>query len=106
MAEQSAANMQRADQTATRALAGRHFQQQRSVWTDLQHRSQRVVRVEPFSKAYFAILAQLPELESYWKELDSVLVAGKRVSVQVEKGGSSQLSSAELTQLVAEFRGN
>ena len=106
LADQSAANMQRADQTATRALAGRHFQQNRSVWTDMQHKSQRVVRVEPFSKAYFEILAKLPELESYWKELDSVLVAGKRVSVQVEKGGSSQLSSAELTQLVAEFRGN
>ena len=106
MAEQSAANMQRADQTSTRAVAGRHFQQNRSVWTDLQHRSQRVVRIEPFSSAYFAILAKLPELESYWKEMDAVLVAGKRVSVQVEKGGSSQLSNAELTRLVAEFRGN
>src|SRR5687768_1811871 len=104
---QSAANGGRANQAATQTIAGRHFQQSGAVWTDLQHaKTQRVVSIEPFSKAYFAVLARLPELENYWKQLDEVLVAGKRVSVQISKGGASTMSTAELTQLVTEFRSN
>src|SRR5688500_12752703 len=90
---------------ATQIVAGRHFQQSGAVWTDLQHaKTQRGVKIEPLSKAYFAVLARLPELENYWKQLDEVLDAGKRVSVQISKGGASTMSTAELTQLVTEFR--
>ena len=64
-----------------------------------------MVVLEPFSAAYFAVLRRLPELEPYWKELGEVLVAGKRVSVQVSSGGASRLTDAELTRLVADFRG-
>jgi Ca-activated chloride channel homolog len=95
------------DDASSRVIAGRHFRLENAVWTDAAHvKTQRVLNLEPFSPAYFAVLKQLPELEAYWKELDAVLVAGKRVSVQVSKGGVSTLASAELNRLVAEFRSN
>jgi hypothetical protein len=88
-----------------RQTAGRQFRQQGRIWQDDAHRaSQRVQTVEPFSQAYFAVLRRLPELESYWKEFDQVLVSGKRVSIQVSTGGAQRLTDAELTQLVADFR--
>ncbi len=88
-----------------RQTAGRQFVRQGAVWQDQVHsKTQRVQAIEQYSPAYFAVLRRLPELELYWKEYDQVLVAGKRVSIQVSKGGAQQLSDAELMRLVTEFR--
>lgn len=88
-----------------RTVGGRHFRSEQNVWKDVAHTSaQRVVKVEPFSAAYFALLQRLPELEPYWKQLTEVLVAGQRVSVQVSSGGVQQLTPAELNRIVTEFR--
>jgi hypothetical protein len=92
-------------EAGARQTAGRQFVQEGAVWRDQVHsKTQRVQAIEQYSAAYFAVLRRLPELELYWKEYDQVLVAGKRVSIQVSKGGAQQLSDAELTRLVAEFR--
>ncbi len=92
-------------ENSARQTAGRQFVQKGTLWMDQVHgKSQRVQNVEPYSAAYFALLRRLPELERYWKEYDEVLVAGKRVSIQVSKGGAQQFSEPELMRLVAEFR--
>jgi Ca-activated chloride channel family protein len=91
--------------SSVRQHAGRQFRQQGALWADDAHKkTQRVQAIEAFSPAYFAILQKLPELEPYWKEFDQVLVAGKRVSIQVSKGGAQRLSAADLNRLVSEFR--
>ncbi|HSL70653.1 MAG TPA: VIT domain-containing protein [Longimicrobiales bacterium] len=90
----------------SRIVAGRHFTQDGRTWKEARQVDQRVVVLEPFSAAYFAVLRRLPELEPYWQELGEVLVAGKRVSVQVSSGGVSRLTDAELARLVADFRGH
>ena len=89
----------------TRVLAGRTFTQRDSVWYDARHAAQRVVAIEPYSEAYFALLRTLPELGLVLRELDAVVVAGEKVSVRVAAGGARTLSAAELRRLTAEFRG-
>ncbi len=90
---------------ATRHVAGRLFVLKDGVWTDLWHAdSLRVVRIEPFSDAYFALLDRLPELKPYWSELDRVLVSGKRVSISLDAVGTATLGAAELDRLARDFR--
>jgi Ca-activated chloride channel family protein len=90
----------------TRHVAGRLFAEREGVWTDLLHAdSLRVVTIEPFSRAYFALLASAPELRTWLSEFDRVLVAGRRASIRVAPGGTRELSSSQLDQLVREFRG-
>jgi Ca-activated chloride channel family protein len=96
----------RAQGPTTRAVAGRVFIMKDGLWTDLWHAdSLRVVRVEPFSDAYFALLDRLPELKPYWSEMDRVLVSGKQVSIALDPQGDTTLGQAELDRLARDFRG-
>jgi Ca-activated chloride channel family protein len=89
-----------------RLLAGRRFRVESGAFTDAAHTATaRVVHLTPFSRAYFDVLARLPELAPYWGAFESVTVAGGRVSIRVAPGGVSTLSSTELDKLVADFRG-
>ena len=90
----------------TRTVAGRIFRNEGGTWTDVSQRgSQRtVITVEPFSDAYFALLRALPELESYWKAMTNVLVAGKNVSIKLAPGGTRQLDAARIADIVKRFR--
>ncbi|MGH7607515.1 MAG: hypothetical protein ACREME_09260, partial [Gemmatimonadales bacterium] len=88
-----------------RTIAGRVFRLRQGVWTDALHRAGlRVVDVEAFSPAYFALLRRLPELEPYWKELPSALVAGREASIRVASTGVRELSDRDLTRIAAAFR--
>jgi Ca-activated chloride channel family protein len=85
-------------------VAGRVFQEQNGVWTDLLHAdSLPVVTIEPFSPAYFELLRQLPELADIVQRFDRVVVAGRRVSIRVDAGGRATV--ADIPGLVARFRG-
>jgi Ca-activated chloride channel family protein len=93
-----------------RAVAGRLFTLRDGVWTDAAHVSstqsnRRIIRVKSFTAAYFDVLRALPELEPVLRELADVVVAGQRVSVRVGSEGQESLSSSELAELVAGFRG-
>jgi Ca-activated chloride channel family protein len=84
---------------------GRLFVWRNDVWTDLAAvPGTPVVTVSPFSDAYFALLARLPELAEAAKLEPAVLVAGKRVNVKIADGGRERLGADELTQIVKEFR--
>jgi Ca-activated chloride channel family protein len=94
-----------ASSPAARTVAGRAFRLVNGTWTDTRaKRDVRVVRIEAFSPAYFALLRRLPELEPYWKAFAQVEVAGERVAVRVAPGGVSTLGEQELAQVVGEFR--
>jgi len=89
-----------------RHVAGRLFRAIDSVWTDLGHAdSARVVRIESFSEAYFAVLKALPELEPFVTQLGTVLVAGEHLSIRIGDGGATTVSEGGLRRLVHEFRG-
>ena len=96
----------RANGPTTRAVAGRVFIMKDGLWTDLWHAdSLRVVRVAPFSDAYFALLDRLPELKPYWSEMDRVLVSGKHVSIALDPQGDRTLGQTDLDRLARDFRG-
>jgi Ca-activated chloride channel family protein len=90
---------------ATRTIGGRVFRQTGGEWIDALHRAgARVVEIEAFSPAYFALLRRLPELAEYWKELPAALVAGREAGIRVGPRGLRQLSDAELGRIAAGFR--
>jgi Ca-activated chloride channel family protein len=96
----------RAHGPAMQTIAGRIFVLKDGVWTDLWHAdSIAVVRIAPFSDAYFAALDRLPELVPYWKEMNRVLVSGRRVSIVLDEGGVTTMSAARLDRLARDFRG-
>ena len=89
-----------------RRIAGRIFVERGGVWTDAAHQdSLRVVDVAPFSDAYFQLVRALPEIAPYLGAGDSVLVAGRRVSVRVTAGGTFAWGAGQLEALVRAFRG-
>jgi Ca-activated chloride channel family protein len=89
-----------------RRVGGRLFKEKEGVWTDAQHLdSLRVLTVQPYSPAYFALAKALPELTRYLSAGDKVLVAGKRVSIKVAPEGVTSLAGAEVTRTVKDFRG-
>jgi Ca-activated chloride channel homolog len=95
----------RAGINPTRRAGGHLFIWRDSVWTDLRHPdSQRVVTVAPFSDAYFALLRALPEIEKATTLTPAVLVAGRRVSVEIAPGGRQSWHDGELANLVSDFR--
>lgn len=100
----------RAGQTGTSASAqrivgSRRFEQRGAQWTDLAQRAQRVVSVEAFSPAYFALLRALPELRDAAVLGDDVLIAGRRVSIRIQRAGQATLPGSDVVQLAKDFRG-
>jgi hypothetical protein len=76
-----------------------------SVWTDIAHGdSLPVVRVAVFSDAYFALLRALPELRQPATLEPAVLLAGRRVSIEILAGGKTTWAAGELAALVRDFR--
>jgi hypothetical protein len=86
-------------------VGSRRFEQRGSQWTDIGQRQQRVVSVEAFSAAYFALLRALPELRDASTLGDDVLVAGQRVSIRIQRTGQQVLAGSEVMQLAKDFRG-
>ena len=97
------------ERSDTRALGGRFFVLRDGVWTDAAHTtSQRVIRVKAFSTVYFQILRGLPEVEAVVRaggDATELLVAGARVSVRLGSDGAETMTPAQLSGMVADFRG-
>jgi Ca-activated chloride channel family protein len=94
-----------ANQNRTVRAVGRMFVWRDSTWTDIAHGdSLQVVRVAPFSDAYFVLLRALPELRQAATLEPAVLVAGRRVSIKIEAGGRTTWADGEVARLVSDFR--
>jgi Ca-activated chloride channel family protein len=95
----------RAGIAPTTRVGGRLFMLRDSVWTDLGHKEgRRVVKVAPFSEAYFALLRALPELTKPATLGGKVLVAGSGVSVEIAPEGLDTWAPGQLAALVQDFR--
>lgn len=88
-----------------RVIGSRRYQQRGANWTDVAHASQRVVSVEVFSPAYFALLQALPELREPSLLGDDVLVAGRTVSIRFQRAGQAAMAGSEVMQVARAFRG-
>lgn len=90
----------------TRRSGGRIFVMRGQVWTDIGHTDRiTVTEVEAYSRAYFDLVRQLPELAAYLPVGDQLLIAGKRASIRVAINGVQAWKPGQLADLVRNFRG-
>lgn len=91
--------------SAHRVIGSRRYERRGSQWADVAQSAQRVVSVEPFSAAYFALLQALPELREPSLLGDDVLVAGRTVSIRFQRAGQASMAGSEVMQVAKAFRG-
>jgi len=90
----------------SKRVGGRLFYELGSVWTDAGHSDTvQVVDVAPFSPAWFALTRALPEIVPWLSAGDSVLVAGRRVSIRVAGKGLTSWQPGQLERVARDFRG-
>lgn len=88
----------------TRRAGDRTFVMRDSVWTDTRYKpaaSVRVVRVQAFSDAYFALARAVPDLRDAFAAGDRVLVAGRSIAVEVTPTGVATLADADVAAVRA-----
>jgi hypothetical protein len=69
-----------------------------SVWTDVRHRkSGMVLRVKPFSEAYFKLLEMLPDLREPFSIGERVIVTGRNMSIELTSSGEERLTDQGAT---------
>jgi Ca-activated chloride channel family protein len=86
---------------STRVVNGHTFVLRDGVWSDARYTtSMSTTKIKPFSKAYFDIVAQLPELRSALALGDRVVVVGRDRAISFGDDGVSELSAAALAALV------
>jgi Ca-activated chloride channel family protein len=95
----------RADKDATtgasRRIDGRTFALQNGVWTDARYRvGMQVTSVKPYTKAYFDLVQQLPELKAVFSLGDRLIVVGKTNAIRLDDSGASDLSATAMASLV------
>jgi Ca-activated chloride channel family protein len=89
-----------------RRAGGRIFVMRGQVWTDIGHTDRiTVTEIEAYSRAYFDLVRQLPELAPYLPVGDQLLIAGKRASIRVASTGVHAWKPGQLADLVRNFRG-
>jgi hypothetical protein len=88
-----------------RQVGGRTFQLKDSVWTDVRDAgTTRVVTVKAYSKAYFDLLKQLPELSAAVALGEQVTVVGRGVVVSIRSTtGVETLADAELKKILQDW---
>lgn len=81
--------------------AGDHlFAHRNGRWTDVGFREGvKIVKIKPFSQAYFAVLDAIPDLRAAFAVGDKVLVSGKHIAIEVSPDGADTLGNAELRSL-------
>jgi Ca-activated chloride channel family protein len=95
-----------ADNSAvTRRTANRVFVLRDSVWTDTRAAaaSARKVSVQPYSRAYFALIEQVPELREILAIGDRVVVHGRAVTLELSARGVEALDGAALTAFTRDW---
>jgi Ca-activated chloride channel family protein len=81
--------------------AGDHlFAHSNDRWVDVSFRKgTKVVKIKPFSPAYFAVLEAIPDLRAAFAVGDRVLVSGKHMAIEISPDGAETLGDAALRSL-------
>ncbi|HEY9226597.1 MAG TPA: VIT domain-containing protein [Gemmatimonadaceae bacterium] len=92
----------RRDRAATvRRVDARTFALRDTVWTDERFRAgMPTTKIKAFSKAYFDLITQLPELKAVFALGNHVIVVGRDRAIALTDDGQEALSSTALTALV------
>ena len=87
-------------------VAGLTFALRNGVWTDLGSApaDSRVVRVQPFSELYFALMREIPEMREILALGERVVVHGRRVTVELHADGVSRGDPATVTAIARDWQ--
>jgi Ca-activated chloride channel family protein len=89
-----------------RMVGGRLFQEKDGVWTEPASSDPLpLVTVKLFSRAWFDLLAALPEMAPVARELGRLEMAGAELRLRVDTEGLDQFPADRLARLVRDFRG-
>ncbi len=88
---------------ATRHVVDRLFVMRAGVWTDLRFGDERVVKVAPFSAAYFTLIERLPQLKPFVALGSRVIIAGDGLAVELDEAGASAWAGNDLEAVLAAF---
>lgn len=91
---------------SARRVAGRLFIQRGRVWTDIAHADRiSITEIAAYSRAYFDLVRQLPEVAPYLSVGAEVLIGGRRQSIRIAPSGIEVWGPGQLGDLVRNFRG-
>ena len=104
MADSMAAPALDAARTGVRRAGDRTLVLLDSVWVDTRyHAPMRIVRVAPYSVAYFAVLDAVPDLRAGFAVADRVRLAGRAVAIEVSSAGVAALDAGALSAIRADW---
>jgi Ca-activated chloride channel family protein len=91
--------------SSERRAGGHSFRLDQDVWTDIRPAgTMREVTIKAYSKAYFDLLQQIPELSKLVGVGEQVTIVGRAVVISIRGAkGTESLSAAELTRLGADW---
>ncbi|HEX9084934.1 MAG TPA: VIT domain-containing protein [Gemmatimonadaceae bacterium] len=71
-----------------------------SVWTDVRYKQTgTVLRVKPFSDAYFKLIELVPELREPFSVGERVIVSGRSMAIELTTSGVDRLTDRDLTMI-------
>ncbi|MBA2688986.1 MAG: VWA domain-containing protein [Gemmatimonadaceae bacterium] len=85
--------------TLVKRAGNRTFILRDSIWTDNRKSAGPVLRVKPYSAAYFRLLDLIPELREPLSLAERVRVSGRAMSIEIAPGGLETLSGNDITML-------
>lgn len=79
------------------------YLQKNNIWQDNSYdaKKQKIIKVQAFSPAHFALLKAVPDLAAYSSVGEDVIVRIGKNAVQIGKEGKENLTSAEMKDLTA-----
>jgi hypothetical protein len=86
------------DDTNVRRAGNVTFVLRDSVWTDVRYKkASPVLRVKPFSEAYFKLIEMVPELSEPFSVGERVIVAGRSMAIELTPSGEEHLTDRDAT---------
>ncbi len=96
----------RGEGSTVRRAGGRIFALRTGTWTDIAHHDSLVVTtIAPYSRAWFALAAARPALAEALGSGSPLILAGRRASVKVADGGTTEWAAGALDRFLKEFDG-
>ena len=94
-----------ADESRFRRTGTRAFSMRDGVWMDdrPEAANARVVKVRAFSKAYFALMEQIPELREAFALGEKVQVHGKAVTIRLDADGAEVLGASAIEAVTRDW---
>ena len=82
-------------------MDGRTFSLEGGTWTDVRYRgTMTTIKIKPFSKVYFDLMKELPDLRAVFALGDRVIVVGRDRAIHLADDGVESLTAQAFASVV------